>query len=308
VLTNLDGFTADEATRLYPLVHAELGAAALPGILKGLPKLGLPGTIRFCAVDAEPALMRALHSSDPRSGVVSIDTRRFARAIVRSAGATTPLPPESADTAPDFIPHERSSESRRKAGRLARRFQEQLGEEHPVVATRTSDPSIVDDFLAIQAGGWKGDTEKGGAGYVVTGRADWFRAFAERFMAEGRLRSFELRTSDRMLYMTVCVQLGDRVFGIQDAYDETYSAQSLGSLSRRAVLNYVRAHEIAFFDPNLSWFQFEPARAYPERTEQVELMLARRGGVHGLILRAWARARTMRQSSKSPATQEEASA
>ncbi|WP_164861487.1 GNAT family N-acetyltransferase [Microbacterium sp. CPCC 204701] len=264
-------FIQSESARRYPLMHAGRGVDALSAVLSSLPRLGLPSLLVFEAVDDVDALTHAIHQGAHRARGRVLARHRYQRAVLQIEQPHPRHEPGSTGVA-DFIPRNRSAESRRKTGRVARRLVEALGGQAPVLTERT-DEGLIEDFLRLQSRGWKGDPTRGGEGYGATGQVEWYRAFTAAYLSDGRLIGYEIASGTRQLYLAVGVRMGSTVFGLQDAYDEEFRAFEVGRLSRQAVVNRLGSSDIRLFDPNLAWHVGEAARVYPNVRGQREMIL-----------------------------------
>ncbi|WP_146340756.1 hypothetical protein [Nesterenkonia sp. NBAIMH1] len=95
----------------------------------------------------------------------------------------TPPEPNRSGTF-DTTPHHRSASTRRRARRAREALERRFGGELSL-RDRGDDPQAVEDFLALQAAGWKGDASKKGEAYQVTGRAEWLREVTDKFRSRG---------------------------------------------------------------------------------------------------------------------------
>ncbi|WP_127818011.1 GNAT family N-acetyltransferase [Microbacterium sp. CPCC 204701] len=271
-ITTADETMDHESAKLYPLIDSAEGSGALAAALAKARALGLPGVLRVVLVDDLPDLERAILGGVGHRRSRCIDGAQVSRPVAASSGSHRPMPRAGEAFTPEYATSDTSSSTRRKLGRLARRLSERVGELSVIV--RDGDPAMVEDFLALQTAGWKGDPTRGGEGYDVTGRIAWFRAFTRRYHDRGDLYGIEFRGGDRVLYSTLVLRQGRVIHGLQDAYDEEFAEWSVGTLGRRAVLNVIRELDIDTFDPNMSWYNFEAARVYPQRRGQREYVLA----------------------------------
>ena len=271
-ITTADETMDHESAKLYPLMDLESGARALDAALGRLSSLGLPRLARIVLVDDLPPVLAALRGSVGGARSRLVEGAQVVRPLALASGARKPLPAPGAVFPAEYALPETSSSTRRKMGRLARRLSESVGALSVVV--RDGDDAMVDDFLALQTAGWKGDPSRGGEGYDATGRTAWYRAYTRGFHEKGELLGVEFRGNGRVLYSTLVLRRGRVIHGLQDAYDEEFAEFSVGTLGRRAVLSVVRDLDIDLFDPNMSWYNFEAARVYPDRRGQRELVLA----------------------------------
>jgi hypothetical protein len=110
-------------------------------------------------------------------------------------------------------------------GRKRRTFERSSGKTLEVVDC-SADPSAVDDFLALEASGWKG--RAGSAFATQPGQAKFLKQMCGSFRDSGRLRLYALRAGDQTLAMKLMLTANDTLFGFAIAYDERYAALSPG--------------------------------------------------------------------------------
>jgi CelD/BcsL family acetyltransferase involved in cellulose biosynthesis len=110
------------------------------------------------------------------------------------------------------IKPKRRKEMEKKKVRMA----EELGSELSVV-DRSSDPAAVEDFLRIEAAGWKGAE---GTAMQSAGQGDTFRAIRESFGGAGRLQLLSLEAGGRPVAMICNLAAGRELFNFKVAYDE----------------------------------------------------------------------------------------
>lgn len=271
-ITTDDETMDHESAKLYPLMDAVDGARALGVALSKLAALRLPRVARIVLVDDVDDVRDALVASVGNRRTRYVDGAHVVRPIARGGGERRALPAHGDAFAPQYTDPETSTSTRKKLGRVARRLAEQTGELS--VVARRGDPAVIDDYLRLQTAGWKGDPSKGGEGYEATGRTPWFRAFLSTYLERDEVLAFDYRGGGRTLYTAIFLRQGDTIHGLQDAYDEEYAHYGVGTLGRRAVLNVIRNLDVGLIDPNMSWYNFEAARVYPERLGQCEYVLA----------------------------------
>lgn len=97
-----------------------------------------------------------------------------------------------------------------------RRLAEDLGARLEVV-DRSADRAASEDFLRLEAAGWKGD---GGTAMQVAGHGEAFRALCERYAAAGRLQMLSLEADGRAVAMICNLSMGDELFNLKVTYDE----------------------------------------------------------------------------------------
>jgi CelD/BcsL family acetyltransferase involved in cellulose biosynthesis len=105
---------------------------------------------------------------------------------------------------------------RKEVEKKRRRLAEDLGCELEVV-DRSSDPAAVDDFLRLEAAGWKGDA---GTAMQTAGQGDAFRELCSRYAAAGRLQLLSLEAERRPLAMLCNLAAGNELFNLKVTFDE----------------------------------------------------------------------------------------
>jgi CelD/BcsL family acetyltransferase involved in cellulose biosynthesis len=160
------------------------------------------------------------------------------------------------------------SKRRSELKRQRRKLGEELGGELEVV--EASGPGAVDEFLALESGGWKGREETALAADPET--AAFFRDVAGRFGADGRISLRALRTPERVAAMTCDLTVGGVRFGFKTAYDEDLRRFSPGILLLIENFSHFHAGEDVLFD-SCSEPDNEPMNTlWPERRELTTVM------------------------------------
>jgi hypothetical protein len=154
----------------------------------------------------------AVEQSLGTNGFRRVFERRFERACaVRQAGEQR---------------LELSSSSRKGRRRQLRGLEEELGA--PVsMRDRSGSEAAVEDFLRLEAAGWKGKAETA----LASSPADtaFFRAIWAAFTDAGRFRMLELGSETSAPLAMYCdILAGDAVFSFKMAFDEGYRAYGPG--------------------------------------------------------------------------------
>ena len=219
---------------LMPLVPASHmgGVPVLPGLRNFFETnpLGQPLIVAGQESAASRSLLRYL--SDNRRAfwlrLVMLDADdKFARSLIEAAGhvfvdvgarGVVVRRPE-----PTYLSgHKKMKHELR---RLRRRFEESEGETLDVVDC-SADPHAVDDFLALEASGWKGRV---GSGFAMRpGHAEFLKQMCGNFRASGRLQLWSLRAGDQNLAMKLMLAANDTLFDFAIAFDERYASLSPG--------------------------------------------------------------------------------
>ncbi len=143
------------------------------------------------------------------------------------------------------------------------------------VIDRSNDPSAVDDFLAMEARGWKG--RAGVAHALNEGHAEALHDLTAAFRAEGRLRVLSLRAGDDELALKVNLISGQTVFCYLITFDEAHARLSPGL--QLEVDNFRAFHDEPMIDSMDSCANEVTAfanRLYPERRSMIDLTIGSR--------------------------------
>ena len=172
---------------------------------------------------------------------------------------------------------------RRELERKRRRLEDEL--DAPLhTLDRAGDGGAVDEFLELEASGWKG--ERGTALASIERDADFFRAMCASFREHGRLHLLSLEANGRQVAMASNLRAQEGVFCLKIAYDERWRRYSPGA---QLVLDHVGwFHE----EVNAGWMDscVQPdneliLRLWPDRRRIVSLALAS-GSPSGRLARA----------------------
>jgi CelD/BcsL family acetyltransferase involved in cellulose biosynthesis len=118
------------------------------------------------------------------------------------------------------------AKQRHELARKRRRLEDELGAPLQMV-DRAEDPEAVDEFLELEASGWKG--RLGTALASVELDAQFFRAVCRSFRGLGRLHLLSLQASGERVAMACNVRAGDGVFCLKTAFDERWRRYSPGA-------------------------------------------------------------------------------
>jgi CelD/BcsL family acetyltransferase involved in cellulose biosynthesis len=178
-----------------PLLRADAGDAAA-----GLLDAGRRESSSFLGLDllgADGPVNAQLEQAQRALGAEPVEFGRFERASVNRRAQA------------DYVGL--STKHRRELQRLRRRLEEKLGEELEA-RDRSDDEAAWDEFLAIEASGWKGEE---GTALASSGHGDLFRELCRRFERRGSLRLFALQDGPRTIAMLCCLISGDTAFAFK---------------------------------------------------------------------------------------------
>ncbi|MBW4032531.1 MAG: GNAT family N-acetyltransferase [Acidobacteria bacterium] len=272
-----------------PLISPDNPVETWQCLLTGVRRFRLPGLLRLDNLPGDGPLSATLREAIAQLQIPILEQAHDERAFARR-------PQKASEPSPLFTLDHSSSGTRKHRARLLLALQRELGSELRIV-DRSADPEAVEQFLDLEASGWKGQAEKGGHALRLVGHDQWFAEVAAAFRADGKLVVLALTDElNNIVYMTVGFKAGDGVFGCLDAYDERFSAYSAGTFGRIAEWKHIVGGLGAdFFDPNLSSYYVDSTRLYPDRRPHETLLLAHGGMLARTIIRlvpAVRRART----------------
>jgi CelD/BcsL family acetyltransferase involved in cellulose biosynthesis len=133
---------------------------------------------------------------------------------------------------------------RRELERKRRRLEEDVGGSLRIV-DRAEDAAAVEEFLELEASGWKG--REGTAMASLERDAEFFRGVCGAFRELGRFHLLSLEADGQRVAMACSLRAGDGIFCIKIAFDERWRRYSPGA---QLVLDHV-----SWFDDqeNASW-------------------------------------------------------
>jgi hypothetical protein len=133
-----------------------------------------------------------------------------------------------------------TKERKRQLGRRRRALTRESGGEVSMV-DRTLDPSVVEEFLVMESGGWKG--QEGGLAFARDPHtAAWFREWYPGWAAAGRVIMLCLYAGDIPIAMQCYVRGGEGIFCFRTAYDESYSKYGPGAMLIAGGTEYLLEH------------------------------------------------------------------
>lgn len=192
------------------LLDKDATDAALAAIVDALAALRpRPVGLRlpFSIADGPVALAAAALAAQRSLPLLAVHRRRRAALIV----------------APKASFEARVDKRRRKEWARQRRRLEELG---PVETRVGADAKTIEDFLAVENGGWKGARRSALAAQAE--RAAFARETLGRFAARGALEIHLLLLKGEPIAAGAVLRTGDRAFYWKTAYDERFAAFSPG--------------------------------------------------------------------------------
>lgn len=163
----------------------------------------------------------------------------------------------------------------REMQRQRRRLGEELGGELEVV-DRSDDPGAVDDFLRLEASGWKG--QAGTAMAESTQAATFFASMCEAFASAGRLQMLSMQAAGRIAAMKCNISAGGTIFCFKIAHEDEFSRFSPGILLEAANIDlfHEQRHE-GLMDSCAQPDNQMINRLWPDRRRLMTIALGPRG-------------------------------
>jgi len=263
-----------------PLVRADGRERAIATLARRLMRQ--PGAA-FAGLDAfaaDGAIWDALRAVIQEEGSEALRVAEHERAVLRRR----PGPH-------DYV--KLKAKSRRELERKRRRLEDVLGAALETV-DRGEDSGAVNEFLTLEASGWKG---QGGTAVASQQRdADFFRTVCGSFRQLGRLHLLSLQADGQCVAMACNLRAGDGVFCVKIAFDERWHRSSPGA---QLVLDHVWwFHEEAsagFMDSCVEPGSELVNRLWPDRRRIVSLALPAKSASGRLARSAIAGAVRLRQ-------------
>ncbi len=263
-----------------PLISSDHPDECLAVLLDGMRRLDRRA--KFVALELvgeDRGLGASLTRGLERLAPAALLFERFTRAAIRRR-------PE-----PTYFEETLGSSRRSELRRQRRKLAEASGEE-----IRTVDSSSEDDayerFLALESSGWKG--RQGTALGSDPGHVAFFKEMCRGFAQLGRLQLLELRASGATLAAKCNLIAGDTIFGVRQAYDESFSSYSPGMLLELDMLELFHQSEASFFDSCASRNNAQLNRLWPDRRELATYAIPTTGLTGHAIRPALATARSIR--------------
>lgn len=263
--TNRSPFLDLESVWHHPLLDPRCPALALELLIQGGVGHGMPQLVDLVVFPGDGAVADAFMDAARRCRWQLALRDQHLGVLTRRASVGEVAPVTSDDTPDISLPYA-SGRARRLYARTLRELEASVG---PVRASEEgADPSSIRRFLDLQNRGWKGDQSRGGNAYRRAGLEEWFLAYTDALRGAGRLRVTALRAGDKTIHIGIQARVGDRVFGVADAFDEEYAALGPGTLGRIIAMKSALSEEgVTLFDPNMGarYSESHSARIYPDR-------------------------------------------
>ncbi len=202
------------------------------------------GFLHLQGLDAAGANAAALEALCVEQRRGRLEIHRYDRAMLRSDL-----------TADAYWETQVRSKKRKELRRLQKRLAEMGAVETRLLTNGADLARWCDDFLALEASGWKG--QEGTALACKPGDAAFFRAACAAAFDAGRLHMLRIDLDERAIAMLVNFRHGEGAFSFKIAFDETLGRFSPGVLIEIANLNAVQA------DSAIGWMDSCAAPDHP---------------------------------------------
>jgi CelD/BcsL family acetyltransferase involved in cellulose biosynthesis len=253
-----------------PLVRPGVEEAAVTALIRELTRRPRIAFVGFDLLADEGPVREALRRAIAGEGGGEVLVSGYERAVLRRGDN---------GSGPGGV----KGKHRRELDRKRRRLEDELGRPLQTI-DRAGDEGAVDDFLELEASGWKG---RGGTA-VASHQADaeFFRAVCRAFRRLGRLRLLSLQTADRRVAMACNVTAQEGVFCLKIAFDERWRRFSPGA---QLVVDHVawleRERGVAWMDSCVQPENELVNRLWPDRRRIVTLAVPA-GSASGRLARA----------------------
>ena len=199
-----------------PLVTADRADETLAAMLAELRRRGVRGVV-LPFLHARGPVATALGDVAERAGLRTAVLGAHLRAILRSE-----LP------GAEYIRATLEPKRRKEADRQRRRLAEEGALTFAVARSEEEVSAVLDDFLALEAAGWKG--EAGTDLRHVSGGEPFIREAARELARIGRFRIATLSLDGRTIAAGLVATAGRRAYYLKTAYNESFARFSPGFL------------------------------------------------------------------------------
>jgi CelD/BcsL family acetyltransferase involved in cellulose biosynthesis len=189
-----------------PLVRADAAAECLQALFDWLPQEAAIAEFRY--IPSDGAFHSALSEATRKAACTVAPTADFSRALLRKG-----------------VENCMSAQLRRQLRRKERRLAERPG----FAVTKVSSAADIENFLALEASGWK--AEAGGAFAASEASLRFGRAVLAEAQRRGRLHMVGIDCEQRAVARRVTILAGEGAYAFRTAYDESYAAYSPGMLA-----------------------------------------------------------------------------
>jgi hypothetical protein len=193
-----------------PLLDADAAVPAMAALLRPPSGAFSPALLWRYFPEGGP-VAAALDTALAQQGREAVRLKTYERALLVREGAPAP-----------------SKNRKRRYGKLRDQLQVMADELGPVeILDRAADPAAVEEFLRLEAAGWKGT--QGTALASNPAHAAWLREVCDGLRAAGRLELPVLTVGGRTVAMACNFGAGDGCVHLRSAYDETLGEHRPGA-------------------------------------------------------------------------------
>jgi CelD/BcsL family acetyltransferase involved in cellulose biosynthesis len=266
-----------------PLVDGSAGVGAVAALMAGLAERRRPGRGRILVLEA-------VAGDGPVAGLLRAAASQLSYPLSEIDSYERGLLRRKPDASYERI---HSSKARYNLRRQRRQLSEHCGGSEVTLVERTNDPSAIDDYIALEASGYKART--GVAMTTVPGEPEYFTDMCKRFSAAGRLHVLALEAGGRTVAMEIWVRGGGGLFLIKISYDEECARFGPGVLLQISAMQHFHDHTDAqWIDTCTSEHNEILLRLYPERRKVEALcVVLGRNAIDRTAVRAFMAARPL---------------
>jgi hypothetical protein len=276
-LSTSSDFGEREMGRQYPLVHRADPVGALTAWFSGLANVRGPSILWVREFFADGPLAQAVEAASNGLGIPTLVHGHGYAPYVR-AGEW--MPPQADDPLAMYGAPHLNAHARKNQRQSLRRFEEVIGEE-PHWEDRADDPEAIEDFIRLQAAGWKGSAERGGMAFGQSeSRSNSLRSVAAAHREDGRMMLGTLTGAGQILHMAIALRsLAGTWATAFDAYDERFAQLGVGRIGRLALFNtFAQVSPTAEVDTCTRTSDASVLRLYPGNRPTIG-MLVGAGGI-----------------------------
>ncbi len=179
-------------------------------------------------------------------GRASLLLNDFPRALFQPAG-----------TVPEYLNHQVSRKGQNEFVRRERRLADFGRLEYTTPQTASEATAWADDFLRLEAMGWKGGEGEGAAFGIHAGDSAYFREVTRVGFETNRVLLISLTLDGRPIAMRHTLLAGSGSYAFRTTYDEHYAKYSPGLLLELEAMRRIAAH------PDVRWMDSCAAPRHP---------------------------------------------
>jgi CelD/BcsL family acetyltransferase involved in cellulose biosynthesis len=214
-----------------PLARPEREESALGTMARELTRQRRAAFVGLDALTDEGPVRAALRAAFEEEGREEVRVSEHERAVLRRRAAVD-----------DYV--SLKAKYRRELERKRRRLEDELDAQLQLV-DRGQDGKAVDEFMELEASGWKG--QSGTAVASLEQDAEFFRTICRSFRELGRLHLISLQANGQPVAMACNLRAGEGMFCLKITFDERRRRSSPGA---QLVLGHVSWFH---HDGNVAW-------------------------------------------------------